>query len=317
MELAMSVSGTSTFSSDRDSIIYQAARLVNAVGLGTTMSAEMINQFAFMLNALVKAWSATGLHVWTETEAVLFPVPGQVRYVVGTGSTDNVTEIYYQTAITADEAVGQTILSVDDTSDMTVADYIGIVLDNGSVQWTTIASKTSTTVTVDDALTDGTAAGNLVFNYTSKIVRPLKITDARAYTIDSDADMPLSPISRQEYNALPQKNQAGSLVEFFYDPQRTLGYIYLWQVPATLTDLVKFTWHRPIMDFNTAADDIDLPSEWVMALVFNLADVMKVRYSVQPKNFNEIARQAAVYLDMVRGFDRENESVFVQPETDM
>ena len=312
----MTTSGTSVFNPNRNAIIRQAALLVTAIGAGVPMGAQMLQDFDFVLNAMVKSWQAKGLHIWTTTEATLFPAVGQVRYGAGTGATDHITQTYYETAITTDEAAGQTVLSVDDTTNMTALDNIGIVLDDGTLFWTTIVSKTSTTVTITDALTDDAAQINAVFNYTSKIVRPLKVVDARRYDIDAASDTPLSIVSRQEYQNLPMKTEAGLPIELFYDAQLVIGYFYLWQVPDATTDLVKFTWHRPIQDFNAAGDTADLPQEWVLCLVYNLAQLVMPQYPVSPKNVALINNMAPQLLMDLTGFDRENESIFISPDMD-
>lgn len=310
----MATSGISTFNATMDTIIRQAALQVNAVGAGQTMGAQMSTDFKFMLNAMVKTWQAEGIHVWTTAEATLFPVAGQVKYGAGTGATDHITQTYYETSLSAAEAAGQTILSATSTTNMTVSDNIGIVLDDGSTQWTTISSKTSTTVTVAAALTGAAASGNAVFNYTTKLVRPLKVVDARRYNIDGATDTPMIVASRQEYNNLPQKTTAGSPVHLFYDAQLTIGYFYLWQVPSTTTDLVKFTFHRPIQDFNTAADNPDLPETWILTMVYNLAQIMMPQYPVSAQKANQINSLAAQFLDTMRGYDREGESIYFAPD---
>lgn len=311
----MATSGTSAFNATRNEVIRQAALQVNAIGAGVTMGAQMLSDFDFMLNAMVKTWQAEGLHVWTTTEGTLFPVAGQTRYGAGTGATDHITQTYYETSTSADEASGQTIISVTSTANMTVADNIGIVLDDGTLHWTTIVSKTSTTVTITVALTDTVASGNAVFNYTSKIARPLKVVDARRYNIDGATDTPMIVASRNEYQNLPQKTTAGMPVHLFYDPQLTIGYFHLWQVPSTTTDLVKFTWHRPIQDFNTAADNPDLPQEWILTMVYNLAQLMMPQYPVSNQKATQINALAGNLLNTMRGFDRESESIFFAPET--
>ena len=310
----MATSGTSTFNATRNDICRQAALLLNAVPLQQTMGSALLEAFVFMLNAMVKSWAATGIHLWTVTEATLFPVAGQVRYSAGTGATDHITQTFYETSITTTEVAGQTVLSVDSTTNMTVADNIGIVLDDGSLQWTTISSKTSTTVTVATALTDDAAAANAVFNYTSKIVRPLKVVDARRYNIDGGTDTPMTVCSRQEYRNLPLKTQAGMPIQMFYDAQLTLGYFNLWQVPDTTTELVKFTWHRPIEDFNTSADNPDLPQEWILPLVYNLAKLKMPSHPVDAQRRQDINDTADALLAAMTGWDRESESIFIQPD---
>jgi hypothetical protein len=280
------------------------------------MSAAMVDDFAFALNAMVKRWNATGLHVWTTTEATLFPQAGQIKYRLGTGSTDHVTELYYETAISAVELSGQTTISLDDTTNITALDQIGIVLDSGALHWTTVVSKTATDVLIALALTDDAAEGNAVFTYTDDIVRPLKIVDARRYDIDSATDTPISVVARLEYQGLPLKTDVGNINQIFYDAQLSFGFIYIWHVPNTTTELLKFTWHRPIMDFNFAGDSPDLPQEWIQTIQFNLAAVMLAQFPVAPQRMDLILSQAETFLNDLTGFDRENESLFFQPNWD-
>ncbi len=292
-------------------------RLGGIVKASETPGAQLITDTAEALNAMVKRWQKKpGMRLWAVREATLFPQVSQVKYGLGTASTDHATETFYETDISAAEASGQTTLSVTATTNMTVADYIGIVVDDGTIHWSTIASKTSSTVTINDALDDTAAAGNPVFNYTTKSVRPLKVVDARRYNISAATDAAIAPmLSRNDYNALTNKTQTGTIVQAFYDPERSaLGYLYIWQPPAAITELVKFTYHRPIMDFDAASDEADFPQEWIDPIVYNLAVSIAPEFDVSAERLSVIAPQAAAYLDDVMGDDREGESYFMQAD---
>lgn len=317
----MTVSNSSDFSRTRDQIIRRAFRILGVVKSGETPGAQIVTDAAEALNAMVKRWQKKQLHVWTVTEATLFPQASQVKYALSSGGADHATETYYSTTISADEASGQTTLSITSTANMTNGDYIGIVLDDGTLHWSTISSKTSSTVTIPDALADSAAAGNAVFNYTTKIVRPLKIVDARRYNIASQIETPISEtqgglLARLDYQMLPNKAQTGTINRAFYDPRRSDqdGWLYLWMPPTTVTDLVKFTWHRPIMDFDSASDTPDLPQEWFDALSFNLAVSIAPEFDVPSEKLQQVALMAASYLDDAQGDDREGESIYMQAD---
>lgn len=314
----MATSGNFSLSSTRNQIIRQAGLLCQAGGFGAGMTpdATSVQDFAFNLNAMIKSWQARGIHVWTVSEFTLFPQPGQVQYKLGTGTTDHATLTWHSTTLSADEASGQTVLSITSNDDMVNGDKIGIVLDDGTLHWTTIVSSTSTTVTITAALTDSASEGNYVFFYTTDLVRPLKIPDARRYDIAGDTDTPLIPYSRRDYNALPQKNLAGTINGFWYDRQLANGYLYLWQVPEATTTLFKGTCHRPIETFEAAGDNPDLPEEWIKCLYYNLAEIMAPQYDVPAQKYSIIERKAAQFLDELAGYDREDESYFFQPMTD-
>lgn len=312
----MSTSNSNNFTATRNQIIRQSALDLKAISAGATMSAEMITDFAFRLNAMVKEWNATGIHVWTIEEATLFPQPGQAVYELGLTSPDHVTEAYVQTALSVDAAAGATSISVDDDDGILDNDHIGIVLDDGSIFWTTVnGTPASNVVNLDAALTDSASTAQKVFAYTTKIDTPLEIPSVRRYEIAGARDVGISPISRIDFRNLPNKTQRGTITQYFYDQRRDNGLLNLWQTPQNADSLVNFTWHRAIQDFDTAGDNADLPQEWISTLIANLAYEMRHQYPLTPLRARELQLSALTKLDTMKGFDREGESVFFQPDT--
>ncbi len=309
----MATSGTTSFTTTRDEIIRDAALEVSAIGLGVTMSAAMTQDFARVLNAMIKHWQGRGLHIWTVREATLFPVAGQARYAVGTGSTDHVAESVARTTINADEAAGQSILSVTSTTGMAAGYQIGIKLDGGVMHWTTVVSTGAGTVTVTAALPSIASLGSLVFCYASNIPKPVRIVDARRQDITSRIETPIQIVSTQEYRWLPDKANAGSINQMQYEIQRAAGTINLWSVPSTLSELLTFTYWRPVEIFTAGGDNPDLPEEWAKTLKWNLALELMGRYPVSPDRQQFISSMAASSLFDMEGFSREDTSVFFQP----
>lgn len=313
----MAVSGSSDFTRTRDQIIHRALRLCGAIKAGETPGAQEITDGAEALNALVKRWQKKQLHVWSVTEGTLFPQAGQSRYGLSLASTDHVTESYVQTALSAAGSEGALSISVGSISGIASGDHIGVIVDDGTIHWTTVnGAPVGAAVALAVALDDSAAVGNPVFAYTSKIVRPLKIVDARRRNISSGNEVSLSPmLARLDYQALPNKSQTGTINQAFYDPQLSTGYLHLWNPPTDVTDLVTFTWHRPIMDFDAAADNPDLPQEWLDPLAFNLAVSLAPEYDVPMERFQQLGIMAASYLEDVSGDDREGESIYFGVDT--
>lgn len=314
----MATSGTYSFSQNRDAIIKRAARLVGAIASGETPDSDTVKDFSDAMNAMAKHWQTEGINIWTMGEAILFQQLEQVRYTLGSGSADNATESFAQSTISADEALGQTTISVTDTSLMTAADYVGIELDDGTLQWSTITSKTSTTILIPDALTDSASSGNLVVSYTTKMVRPLKIISARRYNFASAIDTPLTEYDRVEYQKQPNKTSTGVVSAYFYDRRggaNTTGYIYLWPQPSIVDEAVKFTFARPIQDFSTAANNADFPDEWFQALAFNLAVVMGPEYDLPEVKLARLEKMAGQYLLQASWWERELTEIRFIPDT--
>lgn len=312
----MATSGVVDFSVNRNQICRQAGLMTGHIGAGVTMSGTMLFDFVFQLNAILKRWEAAGLHMWTTCEATLFPVAGQVKYEVGTGATDHIAESYYETTLDGSEALGQTVLSVAATTNMANDMIIGVMLDSGALHWSTIASFVAgDTVTIDDALPSAAASGNKVYFYTANIAKPKKVIDYRRRELATLQDVSVTMVARYDYNQLSDKFSAGLMQQAWYEVRRETGHIYVYKVPATVTHFLNFTWLKPIEVFLDAADELDMPAEWVQALVFNLALAMApTAPSLSPQRYNEIKEQAIKYQADLEGFDRETEGVQLHPD---
>ena len=191
-----------------------------------------------------------------------------------------------------------------------VGDFIGIELDDGTVQWTNAAAAVSTTtLTLMDALTDSVAVDNHVYTYTHKAQRPLEIDEVRLHTSD-DNERPLLMVSRQEYMALSDKDSAGSPNQVYFNPTRTNAEFRVWPAPDDTKEWIMFTGKYPIQDMDTTSHDIDIPQEWFEALAWNLAVRLAPKYG-RPIDPN-VLLMAAKFKENVLEFDREFTSVFIQ-----
>lgn len=309
----MATSGTSVFNFTRNQIIKTAGRKIGAFEAGETPDDQTVEDFADQLNVMVKAWDATGIHIWTEEEATLFLEPNQAAYVIGGASVDNAVDLYRTTkmAIAANNGAGS--ITVVSTVGMSSGDHIGILVDDGSIFWTTInGAPAGNVVTLTNPLTDSAALNNPLFSYTNQIVRPLRVVSCRRFNLLSNIETPMNPmLSRLDYRALPNKLTTGVPTQAFYDPRggaASQGILYVWPVPIVAADFVKFTYYRPMQDFNTAGNNPDLPTEWINALVWNLAYEMAPEYDCPPQRYQMIQQRAAQTLDLASGWDKEAES---------
>lgn len=316
----MTTSGTATFNYTRDQIIRAAARKIGAFASGEIPDAQTVTDFADALNAMVKRWDAKGIHIWTESEGIIFMQPGQVQYALGPGTTDHVampssgslTQNYYiSTTLTNNPNAGSTSIQVTSINQISNGDQIGIQLASGTVFWTTVnGTPSGTTVNLTVGLSGAAQMGGLVFDYTTPVIRPLRVPFARRYNYLSQIDVPLITMSRLDYRNQPNKYATGPTNQYFYDPQLNTGQFFVWPVPTSTQDAIKFTWYRPIQDFNTSGNTPDLPQEWIDTLIFNLAVVMAPEYDCPPQRYQMLQGQAAMYLDDVTGWDREPESTY-------
>jgi hypothetical protein len=310
----MATSGSSDFSISRDDIITDALQMLGEGAEGETINGDRMDACSRRLNMMVKAWMANGAKLWAMKQATLFLTVGTASYSLGATGT-HCTDTYVQTTLSTDEASGSTSLSLTSTTGMSASDNIGIVLDDGTIHWTTISGAPGSPTTIASGLASAATSGNVVFTYTSKINRPQRIhTDAAYWRSSSTQDTPVKIISLAEYAQLSNKTSQGKIVQAFYDPQLTNGTLYVWPTPDSASDVLRFWYERILEDFDAAANTPDFAIEWGEALTYGLAHRLAPSAGVSMQERAYFKQMADETLAICMGYDRENASTFFQPD---
>lgn len=312
----MATSGSTDFNQTALEIVTGAFRLLGVLAQEQLLeSPERADGFA-ALNLMVKGWQAQRLHLWTKEEGILFLQVGKTDYFLGvTGNQATRFDDFISTTLTATAAASATTLVVADTTGMVALDTIGIELDDGTRQWTTIVSVDSATgLTITTALTSAASSANTIYTYTTQIERPLRILGVRRGKTGEDTEVPVIPFkSRSEYFNQNDKTSQGTVINYYYSPVLPNGRMYIWQTADNIRDIIRFTYERPIEDFDSNSNDPDFPVEWTEVIKFNLAARLGLEYTTSPERYGRIVAQAEVLLDDVLGFDLDNLSLSFQP----
>lgn len=315
------ISGTATFNRTADKFILRALRQVGAIEAGETPSADMVSEALEAFNAMVKEWGAIGIHLWTEEEAILFLQPNQAQYALGPLTNGNPSpdicvgsNSWSQSTLTATAATGAGTVSLVSAAGISTTDGIGIGLDTGAIYWTTVnGAPAGNVVTLTAPLPSQATIGNPSFSYVagSQIIRPLRIPAGRRIFLQSLIETPITRLSRSEYMDLPNKTGApGIVTQFFYAPVLGQGLFYAWPAPVDATSAVRFTWYRPLYDFDNLSNLPDFPQEWINTLTWNLAQELGPEYDVPDAKWTKIVAMASNTLQRVQGWDREPESIY-------
>lgn len=307
---------TATFNLNKTAIITRALQTINAIDLNSTVGPDEYAYASDILNLMIKKWEAQGMNLWKRRLGYLFTSYNTRNYELGTSGT-NATLSYVSTTISADEASGQTTLSITSSSGMTIGDYIGIELDDGTRQWTTIASiPDGTSVNVNNALTDEASAENTVITYTTKITRPLRILRSTVLSLDNDSETTMGDLSYDEYFNMPIKTTLGSPNNFYYDKLLSgsspyTGTLYLFPTPNNVNDIIVFTYQESLSDMTNTTDYSDFPQEWGYALIFNLACELAYHYG-KFAELQQIQPKADMELAIVQNFDSDDSPIRFQ-----
>lgn len=331
----MATSGTVTFRTNRNEIIKGALRIIGGYDFENTSgpSANQITFGAEALNLMVKEWGARGIQLWERRYAVIFPQMNQSVFVLGNPgpagdhacfTTPLNVGGFVETNLSTGSSSGSTTIEVDSTTSnyttgisavtITSGYYIGIQTDSGTIFWTTVnGAPSGATVTLTDALDDDTSEGNLVYCYQTKLIRPLRISDAFIRQVGTN-DVPVQIIPRENYNRFGQKTLSNSVPsQLYYDNQTNTGNVYLYPGFLQVNQVLYIEIQKPIDDFTTSTDDFDLPQEWGNVLKYKLALMLAPEYEVSSEKFKQIGALSNASWDLVNSYDQEADSVFLMP----
>lgn len=131
---------------------------------------------------------------------------------------------------------------------------------------------------------------------------PFDMDNVRIYR--GSTDLPMIQMSRQEYFSMPNKTAQGYPTQYYFDRQQATATLYVWQAPDSTGGTIKYTYRRVIDSIITAADTLDLPQEWYMAILYGLADQLIPHYGrADSNNAKLVLAKAPAYYSVVKNFD--------------
>jgi hypothetical protein len=308
----MTTSGTSTFNPTRDVIIRRALRMVGGYASSGSPRPEQITDANDVLNLMLKSWQMDSL-LWLRVFATLFLNKGQAKYNLAptthTGFSHCATS-YVQTTTSAAAIAGAGSVTLTSATGITTGDYIGVVDNNGLIEWSTVTIL-GLTATLSTVLTAAVASGNVVYSHTvaSQVSRPTRIFSAVRKLYDTTAangyEVPIYLVARTDYENLPNKTTQGKVINLYYDPQLVDGTAYVWPTADSAGDKLVLTMDRTIQDIDDDTQTYDLPQEAMVAISYGLALQLEPEYPLDPNSFQKLKIQADGHKLKLLNYNRE------------
>ena len=303
----MAVSSSRDYSVTGTNIINSAYEYIGMKDANESMSPELTAIGLSTLEKMIKMWQAKGVGLWTLDEVALFMSDGGYTYDIYTSGT-HCTNTWVKTELSAASAASDTTLNVDSDDGMTDGDYIGVELDDGTLEWTTInGTPASDVVTITTGLTSAASVDNHVYTYTTKLTKPLEITEARLHRADG-SDIPLEIISRNDYMAFSNKTEKGTPTVIYPESQRDRMTVKVWQACNDVQEYIKMTAKMPIMDMDSTSNNPEFPAEWIEPLETNLAIRLAAKNNKTPNP--ALVAVALESFKTVSDFDKEYASTY-------
>lgn len=143
--------------------------------------------------------------------------------------------------------------------------------------------------------------------------RPLRLKTCRRQD-SSGNEITVDVESRQDYMEQPTKSTQSPVLMAYYDPQRDNGVLYVWPTGSSGNLTLIMTFQRPIEDFDENGNNPDLPDEWNIWLVYQLATLISPIYTGQLRQ--DLLTIAVSMLDSLKKFDTEQVPINFQPTVD-
>lgn len=169
--------------------------------------------------------------------------------------------------------------------------------------------------TTSISLTASAASYRIGLSQTVNIPKPLKIIQAWNHDSNSNIDIPIRIITKQEYNMLGNKTTSGNPIQIYYDPQNGYGDLYVFPVPTSTeasANTIKIVYQRPFEDFDAANDTPDFPQEWYDALTYGLATRLAPEYGVPATDRKMLWQEMTIIKQDALNFGLEEGSLYFQ-----
>lgn len=322
----MSTSGSYNFALTRNDIISLAHQHVGLLGEGESCTSAQLSEGANLLNMIVKLRAADGMPLWAMKRGSILPFSDTSS--INTNS--HVVSNYDYTTLAADAAASATSLTITAAGNTSNSDQIGIELDDGSVQWTTISSGGgTTTLTIATGLTSAAGSGNYVYYYTASAdripARPLRIVDANMLQITDSHTWGIDILTQHDYYLLGNRTTEGVPNAIYYDASlgdatadpttNWYGVIYVYPRFTNGKYVIEFTYQRPFQDFDASTDNIDFPQEFYLPLMLELAAILGPKAGVTREERSALFAEAKMYRDEALATVAPEGSMFIQPNT--
>lgn len=318
----MTTSGSFSFTVNRDQIIRDAMLNIGKLDELENPTAQDITDCNLKLNMLVKQWMghtdfAPGLKVWKRKWGYLFLSNSTNQYTVGPNGT-GWTNAFVRPVSTATAVSGAGSIVVASATGIATNYYIGIQLDSGALQWTTVSGVVGTTVSLNATLTGQSSSGSQVYCYQTAAQQPLSIETAVLRDEFNEDQMLRIMRTVQDYANLSGKTDTQTISDpsaIYYEFQLTDSNLYTDCGAANdVRKYIVMSYMEPVQDMVSATDNFEYPQEAFLALSWGLSKQIAPMYNMP---WTDTMESNYISATMIAGHkDAEVSTMYFQPGED-
>src|SRR3990167_2119159 len=293
------------------------------VGEGESATTNQITEASRLLNMIIELRAADGMPAWAMRRGYVLPL-----HDVSVMNTDShVVTAYDTTTLAADAAASATALTVASITGFSNGDQLGIELDSGNIDWTTInGAPSGTTITATTGLTTAASSGNRVYGYTAssqRVQKPIRITQADLLDVANGTSIDIEIVSHNKYFSISNRTTEGNPNTIYYNLEpstltalETNGQIFFYPRFSGGDYIIEFTYQRPLQDVDATGDNLDFPRAFLLPVMLELAALLGPKAGLSIEERRALFLEAKMYRDEALQTVVPEGSLLIQPNID-
>jgi len=145
----------------------------------------------------------------------------------------------------------------------------------------------------------------------------LKVIQAFNHNTQTNIDIPMRIVTRQEYNVLGNKTSSGNPIQVFSSPELTNTVVKVFPTPDSTSasqNQIVLVYQKQFDDLDSASDNLEFPNEWFEAVKYGLATRMAGEYGVSLDDRRQLLNEANMIKQEALSFGTEEGSFFFQAD---
>jgi hypothetical protein len=256
-------------------IVTGALRVLNAYAVGQPLDPGDAQDALAVLNQMVEAWSIEHYAVFNVQENILAWNPGQYQYTIGSPALGTSGATFVATVTSGSPTITYAGgVPVNMQAGASIYDSGGAIPAGAK-----ILNATGTTVTMSANATATVASDTITYSGYFNIPLPNRIVSGYTRLVASaNLDYPFDIIDQVMYQNIGIKNLPGPWpTAVYYQRASPIGMLYVYKVPQNGGELHLWT-DSILTQFSTLTAQVQMPSGYTRALIYNLATELAPRY---------------------------------------
>lgn len=151
------------------------------------------------------------------------------------------------------------------------------------------------------------------FAFGEQICRPQQVMNVMKYGFNNQVELPMNPLSLQEFTVLPSSGLGGEPVNYCFFRDAKDGKMMVWGTPNKFGEYLKFSYVEPLTLLEDARCAPDFPDEYYEAVEDGLAAELGIVYGLPLDRQQVLAAKAEDSKEKAMLHDNEDTSYNIVP----